>query len=66
MTILGMVDEYSWYFKSVIHFLMVDFGEGYLLVSCDGGKAKSTPGPTNLDCTVRLGWSLIIFDVCGA
>ena len=50
-------------FKSVVHFLLVDFGEGcyfltYLLTSCDGGKTKSTPSPTDLDCTVRLDWSL--------
>ena len=40
-------------FKSVVHFLLVDFGGGYLLlvVSCDGGKTKSTPSPTGLDCT---------------
>ena len=39
-------------FKSVVHFLLVDFGEGYfllLVVSCDGGKTKSTPSPTDLD-----------------
>ena len=47
-------------FKSVLHFLLVDFGGGYLLlvVICDGGKTKSTPSMTDLDCTVRLGWSL--------
>ena len=46
-------------FKSVVHFLLVDFGGGYLLlVSCDGGKTKSTPCPTDLDWTVRLDWSL--------
>ena len=27
-------------FKSVVHFLLVDFGEGYLLVSCDGGQGE--------------------------
>ena len=46
---------------SVYHFLQVDFGGGYLLlllVSCDGGKTKSTPSPTDLDWTVRLDWSL--------
>ena len=29
--------------KPVVHFLLVDFGEGYfllLVVSCDGGKTK--------------------------
>ena len=49
-------------FKFEVHFLLVDFGEGYLLVSylltCDGGKTKSTPSPTDLDWTVRLDWSL--------
>ena len=25
---------------------------------CDGGKIKSTPSPTDLDCAVRLDWSL--------
>ena len=48
-------------FKSAVHFLLVDFGEGYfllLVVSCDRGKKKSTPSPTDLDCTVRLDWSL--------
>ena len=30
---------------SVYHFLQVDFGEGYLLSCCDGGKTKSTPSP---------------------
>ena len=57
-------------FKSVVHFLLVDFGEGYLLLvvtcylllvtCCDGGKTKSTPSPTELDFTVRLDWSLTI------
>ena len=28
---------------------------------CDGGKTKSTPSPTDLDCIVRLDWSLTIF-----
>ena len=31
-----------------------------LLVSCDGGKTKSTPSPTDLEWTVRLDWSLTI------
>ena len=44
--------------KSVVHFLLVDFGGGYLVVTCDGGKTKSTPSLTDLDCTVRLDWSL--------
>ena len=47
----------------VLHFLLVDLGEGscyLLLVSCDGGKTKSTPSPTDLDWTVRLDWSLTI------
>ena len=30
-------------YKYVIHFLLVDFGEG-----CDGGKTKSTPSLTKL------------------
>ena len=25
---------------------------------CDGGETKSTPSLTDLDCTVRLDWSL--------
>ena len=29
-----------------------------LLVTCDEGKTKSTPSPTDLDWTVRLDWSL--------
>ena len=47
-------------FKSVVHFLLVDFGRVKLLVvlTCDGGKTKSTPSPTDLDWTVRLDWSL--------
>ena len=48
-------------FKSAVQFLLVDFGEGYLLVvvsCCDGGKTKSTPSPSDLDSTVRLDWSL--------
>ena len=48
-------------FKSVVLFLLVDFGEGYLLtylLTCDGGKTKSTPSPTELHWTVRLDWSL--------
>ena len=44
--------------KSVVHFLLVDFGGEYLLVTCDRGKTKSTPSLTDLDCTVRLDWSL--------
>ena len=77
VTILGMVGDHQWQllpeldfvsqvyvqnFKYVVHFLLVDFGEGcYLLLvtcSCDGGKTKSTPSPTDLDWTVRLDWSL--------
>ena len=46
-------------FKSVVHFLLVDFGGGYLLLTCcDGGETKSTPSPTDFDCTIRLDWSL--------
>ena len=53
-------------FKSVVLFPLVDFGGGYLLVvvvvtCCDGGKTKSTPSPTDLDWTLRLGWSLTKF-----
>ena len=38
-------------FKSAVHFLLLDFGEGYLLLtcSCDGGKTKSTPSPTGME-----------------
>ena len=45
---------------SVVHFLLVDFGEGQLLVPCccEREKPKSTPSPTDFDCTVRLDWSL--------
>ena len=51
-------------FKSVVHFLLVDFGEGYLLlVVVTGGKTKSTPSPTDLDCTVRPDWSLTIMEL---
>ena len=50
-------------FKSVVHFLLVDFCEGYLLVTCDRGKTKSTPSSTDLDCTVTLDWTLTITTV---
>ena len=65
-------------FKSAVHFLLVDFGEGYLLlvvvicylllllVTCccylllvTGGKQS----PTDLDCTVRLDWSVTILQL---
>ena len=39
-------------FKSVVHFLVVDFGEGCRSRSrscCDRGKTKSTPSPFDLD-----------------
>ena len=37
-------------FKSVVYFLVVDFGEGCSSRSCcDRGKTKSTPCPFNLD-----------------
>ena len=45
----------------MVHFLLVDFGGGYLLLvvtCCDGGETKSTPCLTDLDCNVRLDWSL--------
>ena len=45
-------------FKSVVHFLLVDFGEGYLLVVVTGGKQSQLLVPTDLDWTVRLDWSL--------
>ena len=38
-------------FKSVVHFLQVDFGEG-ILVSCDRGKTKSTP--SQKDCRTEM------------
>ena len=50
-------------FKPVVHFLLVDFGGGYLLVTfylllviCDGGKTKSDPSPDllGLDCQTGL------------
>ena len=52
-------------FKYVLHFLLIDFGEGYLLivVTCDGGKTKSTRSPIDLNWTVRLDWSLTIKSV---
>ena len=31
-----------------------------VFVTIDGGKTKSTPSPTDLDCTVRLDCSLTI------
>ena len=43
-------------YKSVVHFLQVDFGEGCVT----GGKTKSTPSLTDLDWTFRLDWSLTI------
>ena len=54
-------------FKSVVYLLLVDFGEGYLLLdsyllTCDGGKTKSTPSPTDFDCTVKLDWSSALFN----
>ena len=45
-------------FKSVVLFLLVDFGEGCCYLLLVWGKAKSTHSPTDLDCTVRLDWSL--------
>ena len=42
-------------FKSVVHFLLVDFGGGYLLVvtcCCDGGK---TPSPDRLGLYCQTG-----------
>ena len=50
-------------FKSVVHFLLVDFGGGYLLVVVlvvTGGKQSQLLVPTDLDCIVRLDWSLTI------
>ena len=46
----------------MVHILLVDFGGGLVvvLVTIDGGKTKSTPSPTDLDCTVRLDCSLTI------
>ena len=36
--------------KSVVYFLVVDFGEGCCRCSsCDNGKTKSTPSPFDLD-----------------
>ena len=40
---------------------MVEFGEDSS--SCDGGKIKSTPSPTDLDWTVILDWSLTIVEL---
>ena len=39
-------------FKSVVYFLVVDFGEGCrrsCCCCCDRGKTKSTPSPFDLD-----------------
>ena len=36
-------------FKSVVYFLVVDFGGGCSSCSCDRGKTKSTPSPFDLD-----------------
>ena len=50
--------------KSVVPFLLVDFGEGYLLllllvvIVVTGGKQSQLLVPTDLDYTVRLDWSL--------
>ena len=45
-------------FKSVEHFLVVDFGGGCSSSSsCDGGKTKSTPCPTWTEL-LSLDWSL--------
>ena len=47
-------------FKSVVHFLLVDFVGGYflLVIVVTGGKKSQLLVPTDLDCTVRLDWSL--------
>ena len=44
---------------SAAYMLLGDFGG--VVVTCDGGKTKSTPSPTDLECTVRLDWSLTKF-----
>ena len=44
-------------FKTVVQFLLVDVGKGSFC-SSDGGETKSTPNLTDLDFTVRMGWSL--------
>ena len=33
---------------------------GVIVVTYDRGETKPTPSPTDLDCTVRLYWSLTI------
>ena len=48
-------------FKSVVYFLVVDFGGGCSCCSCssccgDRGKTKSTHCPSDLDWTVSLGF----------
>ena len=52
-------------FKSVVHFLLVDYGEGYLLllVSCDGGEKSQLLVPTDLrlDCQTGLKFDKIKF-----
>ena len=42
----------------MVHFVVVDFGEGVIIVSVDRGKAKSTTSPTDLNVTFILDWSL--------
>ena len=44
----------------MVHFVVVDFGEGVIIVSVDRGKAKSTTSPTDLNVTFILDWSLTI------
>ena len=51
-------------FKSVVLFPLVDFGEGYLLVVVTGGKQSQLLVLTDLDCIVRLDWSLTIKRCC--
>ena len=54
-------------YQSVVHSLLVDFGGGYLLltsylVTCDRGKTKSTPTPSNCSSVgfASSEWSLTI------
>ena len=65
-TVLILWNRYSCQISSLCSTLLVDFGKSYLLLlvtCCDGGKTKSTPSPTDLDCTVRLDFSLTISSV---
>ena len=65
LTIQRMVADHTWHFTCFGAKFQVcstlpsgRFWWGLWLVSCDGGKTKSTHCLIDLDCTVRLDWSL--------